>query len=94
VSAGDLNAWRLRMRNGRYRGVPLGVLLLEHGNVEYLAYLAKRRSKERCGVAARILLRDLCERSGVGETELGLPELGLVEELNAEAAAAGWAEAA
>jgi len=75
------------MPNGVYRGVPLGVVLLEHDDLEYLTYLAKHRGKEPCGRAARILLRDLCSQRSV-------EELGLVEELNAEAAAAGWAAAA
>jgi hypothetical protein len=84
--------WALRtpMPNGRYCGVPIGLILLQHDNAAYIEYLAFQRRDERCGLAARIILRELF---GAAPPEFEI-DVGLDEALHAEAAGFEWRRAA
>lgn len=87
-------AWT-RMPDGRYRDERLGDVLLAHGDVAYLVYLATKRRDEHVGLAASVLLSDLCQRSGLDDGALDRCEPDLAEDLLGVAIAGGggWAQA-
>lgn len=89
-------ALQVRMRNGIYRGRSLGRVLLQYEDIPYLVYLARHRRGERCGLAARVLLLDVCEQQGTDPAELIGEQPDLLDDLRAEvvALAEPWPEAA